>query len=115
MAVLNIDRRHLDDNTVVFEVKGDLDAFSVTQFRHAAAENTTVPKLIINLGTNFLDSAGLNALVGAVRQVRDHHGQAAVVCTHPRVANVLHATGFDQIVTLSNTIDDARSALDLVG
>jgi anti-sigma B factor antagonist len=95
-------------------VKGYLDAFSVTEFRQAAAENNAVPKLIINLDTTFLDSAGLNALVGAVRQVRDHRGDAAVVCTHPRITGVLNLTGFDRLVTLSNTVDEARSALDAV-
>jgi anti-sigma B factor antagonist len=111
MAVLDIDSTQLDDNTVVLDVKGDLDAFSVTQFRQAAAENKAVPKLIIKLGTTFLDSAGLNALVGAVRQVRDHRGEAAVVSTHPRITRVLHTTGFDRVVTMSDTIDEARSAL----
>ena len=115
MAVLEIDRKHLDDNTVILDVKGYLDAFSVTDFRHAAAENKTVPRLIINLRTAFLDSAGLNALVGAVRQVRNHQGEAAVVCTHPRVTRVLRTSGFDRVVTLSKTVDEARAALDLAG
>jgi anti-anti-sigma factor len=114
MTVLDIDRRHLDDNTVVLDVKGYLDAFSVTEFRQAAAENKSVPRLIINLSTTFLDSAGLNALVGAVRQVRDHHGDAAVVCTHPSMTRVLYSTGFDRVVAVSSTIDEARSALDVL-
>jgi len=114
MAVLDIAREHLDDNTVVLEVKGYLDAFSVTEFRHAAAENKAVPKVIINLGTTFLDSAGLNALVGAVRQVRDGRGEAAIVCTHPGTTQVLYTVGLDQVVTLSPTLDEARSALDVL-
>jgi anti-sigma B factor antagonist len=114
MAVLDIDRRHLDDNTVLLDIKGYLDAFSVTDFRHVAAENRSVPKLIINLGTTFLDSAGLNALVGAVRQVREHRGEAAVVCTHPRITRVLDTSGFDRVVTLTRTVEEARSALDLL-
>jgi anti-anti-sigma factor len=114
MALLDIVRTHLDDNTVVLEVKGYLDAFSVTEFRQAAAENKTAPKLIINLGTTFVDSAGLNALVGAVRQVRDCRGEAAIVCTHPSVSHVLYNAGFDRVVTLSHTLDEARSALDFL-
>src|SRR5439155_18252498 len=93
-------------------VKGYLDAFSVSEFRQAAAETRTVPKLIIDLGTTFLDSAGLNALVGAVRQVRDHQGEAAVVCTHPRMARVLSTTGFDRVVTMSNTVGEALDLLN---
>jgi anti-sigma B factor antagonist len=113
MAVLDIDRRHLDDNTVVLDVKGYLDAFSLSEFRHAAAQTQIVPRLIINLSTTFLDLAGLNALVGVVRDVRDHRGEAAVVCTHPRVTRILYNTGFDRVATLSSTIDEARSALDV--
>ena len=108
MAVLDIDRRHLDDNTVVLEVKGYLDAFSVPEFRQAAADNMRAPNLIINLSTTFVDSAGLNALVGAVRQVRDHRGEAAVVCNHPGVTRVLYTSGFDRVVTLSKTVDEAH-------
>ena len=114
MAVLDIDRRHLDDNTVVLEVKGYLDAFSVPEFRQAAADNKRAPNLIISLSTTFVDSAGLNALVGAVRQVRDHRGNAAIVSTHPRTTRVLYTTGLDRIVTLTNTVDEARSALGLL-
>ena len=114
MAILDIVRQHLDDNTVVLEVKGYLDAFSVTEFRQAAAENKAVPKVIINLGTTFVDSAGLNALVGAVRQVRDCRREAAIVCTHPGTAQVLYTAGFDRVATLSHTVDEARSALDFL-
>ncbi|HUJ67532.1 MAG TPA: anti-sigma factor antagonist [Acidimicrobiales bacterium] len=112
MTLLDIDRKQLDENTVVLEVSGYLDAFSVTDFRQATAENKRVPKLIINLGATFLDSAGLNALVAAVSQVRDHRGEAAIVCADPRTASVLYTTGFDRVVTLSATVDDARFALD---
>ncbi len=113
MALLGIDRTDLDDSTVLLGVKGYLDAFSVTEFRQAAADYKLVPKLIIKLDTTFLDSAGLSALVGAVRQVRDHRGEAAVVCAHARIADVLRSTGFDRVVTLSQTVDQARTALDL--
>ena len=113
MATLDIEWQCLDDSTGVLFVKGYLDAFSVTEFRQVAAEQRSVPKVIINLATTFLDSAGLNALVGAVRQVRDQGGEAAIVCTHPRIAHVLRATGFDRVVTLSQTVDQARAALDL--
>jgi anti-anti-sigma factor len=115
VAGVNIDRRHLDDNTVLLDVKGYLDAFTVTDFRHAAAEDRTAQKLIINLGTTFLDYAGLQALVGAVRQVRDHRGEAVVVCNHPGVTRVLYTSGFDRVVTLSKTVDEAQSALGLLG
>jgi anti-sigma B factor antagonist len=112
MAVLDIDRIRLNDSTVVLDVKGYLDAFSVTEFRQAAAEHKTVRKLIINLSTSFLDSAGLNALVGAVRQVRERGGEAALVCAHPRMTRVLNTSGLDRIMAVRSTMDEARAALE---
>jgi anti-sigma B factor antagonist len=112
MAVLDIERQCLDDSTVVLSVKGYLDAFSVTEFRQVAAELRSVPKVIINLATTFLDSAGLNALVGAVRQVREHRGEAAIVSSHPSTTRVLFSSGIDRVVALHPTLDEARSALN---
>jgi anti-anti-sigma factor len=112
MAVLDIERQCLDDSTVVLSVKGYLDAFSVTEFRQVAAEHRSVPKVIIKLATTFLDSAGLNALIGAVRQVREHRGEAAIVSSHPGTTRVLFSTGIDRIVAFYPTLEEARSALN---
>ena len=112
MAVLDIERQCLDDRTVVLSVKGYLDAFSVTEFRQVAAENRSVPKVIINLATTFLDSAGLNALIGAARQVREHRGEVALVSSHPSTTRVLFSSGIDRVVPLHGTVEEARSALN---
>ncbi len=112
MAVLDIERECLDDSTVLLSVKGYLDAFSVTEFRQVAAEHRRVPKVIINLATTFLDSAGLNALIGAVRQVREHRGAAAIVSSHPSTTRVLFSSGIDRVVGLYPTLGEARSALN---
>jgi anti-sigma B factor antagonist len=114
MAVIDIEGQYLDDSTVVLHVQGYLDAFSVAEFRQLAAEHKTVPKVIINLATTFLDSAGLNALIGAVRQVRENHGDAAIVSSHPSITRVLCDTGIDRVVALHSTIGEARSALDVL-
>jgi anti-sigma B factor antagonist len=112
MAVLDIEPQCVDDNTVVLSVKGYLDAFSVTEFRQVAAEHRSVPKVIVNLATTFLDSAGLNALIGAVRQVREHRGEAAIVSSHPGTTRVLFSSGIDRVVALYPTLEEARSALN---
>jgi anti-sigma B factor antagonist len=112
MAAMDIESRYLDHSTVVLDVKGYLDAFSVTEFRQAAAVHKTVPKLIINLATTFLDSAGLNALIRAARQVRENGGEAAIVSSRPSITGVLCDTGIDRVVALHSTVEKARSALN---
>ena len=44
---------------------GELDAFTVSQFRQTFAELASSPHLLIDLsGVPFVDSAGLGALIG---------------------------------------------------
>jgi anti-anti-sigma factor len=105
-----IDKEQLDSHTMVLSVKGDLDAFSVPEFRQATAQQRESVRLIIELGSTFIDSAGLNALLGVVRRVREHRGDAAVVCT-PRLSGVLTLAGLDRVVTLSSSVQEARTAL----
>ncbi len=112
MATLDFEWQCLDDSTGVLSVNGYLDAFSVTEFRQVAAEHRSVPKLIINLATTFLDSAGLNALIGTVRQVREHRGDAAIVSIRPSTTRVLFSSGIDRVVVLHESLEEARSALN---
>lgn len=102
--------RVLDRSTVVLHISGDLDAFTVAEFRRAAAQNQAVRRLIIDLGTSFIDSAGLHALVGAVTQVRQRGGEAAIATNRRGTLQFLTQTGFDRIATLSATVEEAISA-----
>ncbi len=48
---------------------GELDAFTVGQFREALTDLGGANRLLIDLsGVPFLDSAGLGALIGGVRR-----------------------------------------------
>ena len=59
---------------------GDIDAYSVGQFREALSGLAEVPRLLIDLSeVPFMDSAGLGALIGGIRRNRDHDGEIVVV------------------------------------
>ena len=50
---------------------GELDAYTVSQFREALAELAAAPRLLIDLSeVPFMDSAGLGALIGGIRRAR---------------------------------------------
>ena len=110
MSLIQIDRDQLDADTLVLSVKGALDAFSVGGFRQATAPDRHSSKLIIELTSTFIDSAGLNALIGVARRVREEKGDAAVVCTN-RVSEILTVAGLDRVVRLSNSVEEARTVL----
>jgi anti-sigma B factor antagonist len=90
---------------------GELDAFTVSQFRQALAELASSPRLLIDLtGVPFVDSAGLGALIGGIRRVRELGGDVAVACPRPTLTRLLHTTGFDRIVTVAPSVEEAAKA-----
>ncbi len=93
--------------------EGELDAYSVAQFREAFAELGTEPRLVVNLSSvQFMDSAGLGALIGGIRKVRENDGRIAVFCDRANITRLLHTTGFDRIVPVQEDLGEAVSALD---
>lgn len=91
---------------------GELDAFTVGQFRESLTELGSGQPLLIDLsGVPFLDSAGLGALIGGVRRAREAGGDVAVYGARPAVARLLHTTGFDRVASVSETEQEAAKAL----
>ncbi|TMK86705.1 MAG: STAS domain-containing protein [Actinobacteria bacterium] len=111
MSVLQIELEETDGYTVCRPV-GELDAYTVGQFREALGELASRPKLLIDMSAvPFVDSAGLGALIGGIRRARESGGDVAVCCNRPTLVRLLHTTGFDRIVTVTETIEEAAAFL----
>lgn len=109
--MLDIQTEQADGYTICRPV-GELDAFTVTQFRQQLAELASNPRLLIDMsGVPFVDSAGLGALIGGIRRARELGGDVAVACNRPTLTRLLKTTGFDRIVTVTETVDEAVAAL----
>ena len=109
MLEINVDRT---GEYTVCRPAGELDAFTVGQFRESLTELSGEPRLLIDLsGVPFLDSAGLGALIGGVRRAREAGGDVAVYGARPAVARLLHTTGFDRVASVSDTEEGAAKAL----
>ncbi len=96
---------------------GELDAYTVSEFRDALGGLADTPHLVIDLSdVPFMDSAGLGALIGGIRRAREAGGDVAVACRRPTLTRLLHTTGFDRIVSVTESVEDAAAALvDKVG
>ncbi len=100
------------DDFVVCRPVGELDAYTVGQFRDRLAELANSSRLLIDLSSvPFMDSAGLGALIGGIRRAREAGGDVAVACSRPTLTRLLHTTGFDRIVPVTETVEAAASAL----
>ena len=109
--MLEIQVEHTDRYTLCRPV-GELDAYTVGQFRDSLSELASVQRLLIDLSeVPFMDSSGLGALIGGIRRAREADGDVTVACSRPTLTRLLHTTGFDRIVTVAETVDEAASAL----
>lgn len=92
---------------------GELDAYTVGQFREALTGLSTTARVVIDLSAvPFMDSAGLGALIGGIRRTRENNGEVSVACSRPTLTRLLHTTGFDRIVPVVDDVDAAVAALD---
>jgi anti-sigma B factor antagonist len=111
--VLTIHQDESSEGYTICRPVGELDAFTVSQFRQALADMASSKRLVIDMsGIPFVDSAGLGALIGGIRRTRELGGDVAVACNRPTLIRLLRTTGFDRIVTVVETVEEAAAALD---
>ena len=100
------------DGYILCRPVGELDAFTVSQFRQALAELAATPRLLIDMSAvPFVDSAGLGALIGGIRRARELGGDVTVACNRPTLIRLLRTTGFDRIVIVAETVEEAAAVL----
>ncbi len=106
-------RLEIGNGYTVCRPVGVLDASTTLHLGEAMALMTSVPRLVINLSeVPFIDAAGLGALVGGIRRVREAGGEVAVCSSRPHVRRVLETIGVDRVVPLVETLEDAQAYLD---
>jgi anti-sigma B factor antagonist len=110
--LLNIQQDETADGFVICRPIGELDAFTVSQFRQTLSELASSSRLVIDMSEiPFVDSAGLGALIGGIRRTRELGGDVAVACDRPTLVRLLRTTGFDRIVSVTETVEQAMEAL----
>jgi anti-sigma B factor antagonist len=100
---------------VVVAVFGEIDMSTVPVLEepiNTLLEDGT-DKLIVDLdGVRFMDSTGLNLLIGVVRALGS--GSLAVVACEPHIRRLFTISGLDKLIRVSETMDEAVRALTKV-
>jgi anti-anti-sigma factor len=93
----------------VLRLRGELDASNRDHLRSAissALENHP-PLLLVDLsGLGFMDCAGLSVLVWAHKHLAGCGHQLVITGAEPVVQRLLHLTGLDMYLCLSNPDED---------
>jgi anti-sigma B factor antagonist len=98
----------------VVEVDGDLDAYSAARLQpllYGFADDRAVATLVVDLErVPFLDSAGLGALIGALKHTRARDAVLALAALQPPVERVLRITGLDRTFPLYASAGEALAS-----
>lgn len=108
---LGLDVRKLDSHSVV-DVKGEIDVYTAPKLREKLIELVSEGSydVIVNLeGVDFLDSTGLGVLVGALKRVKAHDGDLALVCTQDKILKIFKITGLTKVFPIHASVEEAAA------
>lgn len=97
----------------VLEVGGEVDVATAPRLREQliALVNDQRYRIVVDLeAVDFIDSTGLGVLIGALKRVRTHDGDLALVCSEPRILKVFEITGLLAVFAVHDTLAAAVSA-----
>lgn len=102
------------DVASVIGVQGELDSLGATQLRAGFACLLGAEAVVIDIReVPFMDSAGLGALIGGIRRLRESGGAVALCCSRPSLLRLLEMTGLNRILTVTDSYSEAtRAVLD---
>jgi anti-sigma B factor antagonist len=95
---------------VVVRPTGDLDAYTAPELRSRlrGATEAGARILVVDLSAvTFIDSAGLGALVGAHRRMREGGGVLRIVQPPPLVGRAFELTGLNEVLDLCEDREQA--------
>lgn len=96
----------------ICRLSGEVDASNVDSVRLAFDIARSEPLVIVDLRyVSFMDSAGLGALIGAVRKADEHGNAIAIVCDREPLLRLFEMVGFDRIALVAADVESALDAL----
>jgi anti-anti-sigma factor len=104
--------RHENDVTVV-AVSGSVDALTAAEMAGVIVNLIAGGhvNIVVDLtGLEFMSSAGLRTLLGAVKETRTNGGDLRIASSNPGIDKVLKMSGFHNIAKVFTTSSDALSS-----
>lgn len=102
---------HRGPSCLVARMSGELDLSSAAAFKERVDQElraTGIPNLVLNLrALDFVDSTGLGAILGRMRQVTAGGGKMVLAAVPPKVLSMLEMAGLATLMPVARTEDDA--------
>lgn len=102
-----------DNNSTIVTVNGTVDALTAPDLAKLLVNQIAEGhvNLIVDLiGVEFMSSAGLRTLLGAVKEARSNGGDLRIASTNPGIDKVLKMSGFNNIAKVYSSQSEAVSS-----
>ena len=102
-----------ENDITTISVKGSVDALTAAELTKTISkqiEDSHVNLVIDLTGLDFMSSAGLRSLLGAVKESRSQGGDLRIVSTNLGIDKVLKMSGFHNIAKVFTSQADAVSS-----
>ena len=109
---MNTEIQH-ENGTTIVTVTGSVDALTAPDLAKILTNEIMHGhvNLIVNLiGVEFMSSAGLRTLLGAVKESRSHGGDLRIASANPGIDKVLKMSGFHTIAKVFPSQAEAVSS-----
>ncbi|MFN2557729.1 MAG: STAS domain-containing protein [Nitriliruptorales bacterium] len=109
MSPLRVDVHPVARHTLV-SLSGELDVATAPTLRQRFVELASAGQVhvVVDLAqVDFLDDVGLGVLLGGAMRSRARGGTFVLVCSEPRLLEILALSGLDQAVPVHATLDMA--------
>lgn len=100
----------MENGITVIAVSGSVDALTAADLSRAISAQISERNvnLVVDLTSlQFMSSAGLRALLGAVKESRSNGGDLRIASNTPGIDKVLKMSGFNNIAKVFNSAADA--------
>ena len=101
-AVLALEVASSEGQSTV-EMAGEIDSYSAPRLRRCLRELTDAGdrRIVLNFrGIEYIDSAGLGVLIGAVKSLSSRSGELVVSSPRPQAAKLFEMTGLNTVLTV---------------
>jgi anti-sigma B factor antagonist len=106
----DIKTEHLNDDTYVISLAGEVDLYTAPEFKQQLLEviGQGGKEVIVDFSdTTFIDSTTLGVLVGGVKRLRTNDGQLSLVCSDRNITKIFEITGLDRVFTIYPSREEA--------
>ena len=102
-----------ETNSTIVAVAGSVDAITAPELSRillGEIANGRANLVVSLIGVEFMSSAGLRTLLGAVKEARSNGGDLRIASANPGVDKVLKMSGFHNIAKVFPSQDEAISS-----